>query len=293
VTFKPKIVTKQRDKTVTASVTPRARRKAYGLCHGVTVRDVTQRDVTLKRDKSNATVVDDAPTPGGVLKGLCTTKPDQRRKHGKTLGWTGYASIVRSTQTGLVHAVYVMERFGVRRETARKVLLRLHELRVTYIASWLVIPPSRTAIPVYRYGQQPDAPGIGGKPGGWERKPMAMHNRLPELTHFVTILQALEEPISLPRLAAEVGSHHNNILRLIRHAKSIKLARIAEWERTRSGPVALWCLGAGVNAHRPSPITQREANVRYKAAKRARAKQMSILRALHAPDSAFGLGGAA
>jgi len=201
--------------------------------------------------------------------------------NGKWLGWRGYASIVRETQKGPVHAVDLVERMGLCRDTARKILTRLHELGVVSIASWVVIKPARTAIPVYRYGSFDDAPGISGKPGGWVRQPMALHNRLPELTHFVTILRALEEPITLPKLCKEVGSRHSNILPLIKHAKKIKLVRVAEWDRTRNGPVAMYAIGSGTDVPRPAPMSSKEVNLRWATASRAREKQMRILRSLH------------
>lgn len=209
-------------------------------------------------------------------------------RRGKILGWKGYATIVRDTQCGPVHAVDLVERMSLTRSTARKVLTRLHELRVIYIASWLVIKPAKTAIPVYRFGAEPDAPGIGGKPGGWVRKPMAMRNRLPELTHFVTILRALEDPISLPKLCEATGSKYSNLSPLLKHLKSLRMARIAEWEVTRQGPVALYALGAGNDMPRPRPMPKSEVNARYAAAQIVRAKQSQILRALHfQPDEAM------
>ena len=46
----------------------RARRKAFGWCHVVTVRDVTHRDVTFKRDIQDR---DNTPHSGGVSGEAC------------------------------------------------------------------------------------------------------------------------------------------------------------------------------------------------------------------------------
>lgn len=204
------------------------------------------------------------------------------RYQGRTLGWIGYAKILRSMQRRPIHAVDLVEKMLITRETARRVLLRMHELGACHIVDWAIIGKARTAIPVYRYGPGNDAPGTTGKPGGWPRDAMAMHNRLPELTHFLNIVKLLAEPITAKALAEEVGANHSNILAFIRKARKIKFVRVADWDRTRFGPVAMFAIGSNEDRERPPPMTQKEINERFCKASRDKARMLRMIHALAA-----------
>lgn len=187
---------------------------------------------------------------------------------GRTLGRYGYAQIIRDMQQQPVGIAEVVSRYSVTDQCARRVLTRLHELRVCYVAEWVRLAKVGAAVPRYRYGDQPDAPRPGGKPGKYERIPSRPHNRLAELSHLVLMLRMLQTPMTAPQLSAECGTSHSNCIALLKHCKSIGLLRIAAWARMPTGPVAMWGHGSEPDAPRPLPKPRDQVNREYMRRKR-------------------------
>ncbi len=180
------------------------------------------------------------------------------------MGWAGYASIIRLTQLRSVSVLDVEAMFKAGKQHARRVLTRLHELGVVHIAEWVRTAKVGAAVPAYRYGSGNDAPRPGGKPGAFDRIATRLHNRLPELTHVVGMLRMISaSPITAVALSEECGTSHSNVLPFLRHCRTIGLARVADWEPRRTGPVAMWGLGEGEDAPRPAPKDRREVNAAY------------------------------
>lgn len=207
---------------------------------------------------------------------------------GNQLGWRGYANVVRCIQLRPVHAVELMKRVNMTRDTARRILRRLNDLRVIHVSDWAKVPPSKTYLPVYAYGDKPDVPCPGGIPGGCTRQPWRQHNRLPELSQFITIIKLMEEPITLPELVEKSGSPHSNLRLLVKHMRKINLCRIGDWDVTDRSTVAMYVMGQGGDKARPKRGDHKLANRLYRQRIKARNDMLRVVRALaaNAPEIA-------
>jgi predicted transcriptional regulator len=209
-------------------------------------------------------------------------------KRGKLLGWSGYASIIRLVQLEPRTSRQLAERMNVSLLFMRRILNRLHDLKVVYIAEYRKEYTCGAPVPVFAFGDKPDArPSCN--PPGVQRKPLGRSTTLPELAHAVHMLRLLDEPIVQGDLAEAVGSSYGNVAKFLQHCRRIGLVRIGEW-KTRDGggaPAPMYVLGGGRDAPRPTVQSRYEIEKRYRARRRAREAMQRMIHATAANRSVF------
>ncbi|MBF9672521.1 hypothetical protein IAI19_11785, partial [Streptococcus pseudopneumoniae] len=76
------------------------------------------------------------------------------------------------------------------------------------------------------------------------------------------------------------GTMHHNLAPLLRTMRDLGLARIGAWQ-WRDGsagkPAELWVMGTGPDARRPTPVTSKVKQERYRARRRARVATLRVI----------------
>ena len=195
------------------------------------------------------------------------------RRDGARLNSHGYANILRavqiqpSTPDGIATVVETAAR------TVSTTLWRLADLGLIHEIDWVPnLHNKGRRVPVYAFG-----PGVRAEPPSpYYKHAVSKWTRKSELLAFSFVIHAMiEGPQGTVDLSSLSGYAQRTVRLLIAHCRSIKLARLAEWEtRASRAPVALWAIGSEPDARRPRRMSNTEICRRY-------TKRMAALRPVH------------
>lgn len=208
-----------------------------------------------------------------------------KRRGGKKIGWCGYASILRSIQQQASTAQQLAEKFDVQLTTMRRILARMHDLRVVHVQAWQQSRKRGASLPVWAHGAGTDAQRPAGQiDRRW--KTLLRSTALPELVQTMHMLQVMaSEPVSKVELADRVGSQHCNVTRFVNHCHRIGLVHVADWSvRLHGGRrAALYGIGPGPDVRHPRRISRSEIASRSKQGRAQRQQHLQLIHATAAP----------
>jgi len=211
-------------------------------------------------------------------------------------GLCSFARLVAALKEEPRTADQVQVRFNISTSTARRATRRLLDLRVLCVVE-LRAANMGPAARVYGVGEPlACVPQRPVNRDGRRSRHCATASVAPahEPTRFAAVWHALKAPSSVEDLSAMTGVCPHTLYKLLRCMRSLRLARIGDWEVGRGGErTALWCLGAGNHKTKPPPIDLTELNRAYRERRRMRESGPRITRALAANASIFTLAGAA
>lgn len=211
----------------------------------------------------------------------------RKRTNFGRLSWKGYADILALLKAHAMSGKALSMKTGLSIYTARRLLVRLHELKVVYISSWVKEGYKHGAPAAqYRFGNLPDAPG---EKVGSPRGPLTRYNAMPELVHAVSTLKAMAEPVTVTDLACEMGSQYGNILAFIKHCHAIGLVHIAEWKTRDYGgsPSPMYQVGDAPDRPRPKAQSRSEIEKRYREKRNQRDAMQRMIQATAANRAVF------
>lgn len=210
------------------------------------------------------------------------------RRKNQRLSMAGYADVLRAVVDGPVTQREVVERAGIAKTNAWRILGTLHHMRVIHISAWVARPRS-PYMPAYGIGDKPDAPMPTTRPNGKACEVMAAPKSAPsrlsaEVIGFAALVRALEQPASVAELEAATGIFERTIRNAIGRMRELGLVFIADWERRAYGgglPIANYQWGIGQrDKPRLQPLGRQRAQRRYRESRASREAQQFINRAL-------------
>lgn len=203
------------------------------------------------------------------------------------IGMVGYVDVLRAliNRPSTRHAM--SDALGIVRSNMTPILGALHHYRVIHIAGWTKMQARGAAVPVYAFGDEPDAPASG--PTNY--RPTALSTCLrPELIAFVGLLRLLTDPHSISELSAATGMTMVTVRKVLDRMHELRLAHIACWvprlARMPGPPTPNYQFGIDKrDATRPRPMSVATKNLRYRTAQRRIRQQHAITLALAAANA--------
>lgn len=210
------------------------------------------------------------------------------------IGIAGYSAVLRSLADVFETSEQVALRHGLHVGTARKMLRRLHDMRVIRVADWVSSKPRALACPVYAFGDGPDVPRppcrCTGEPSRHHGATTIKAKPQPELVAFASLIKALCHASTANELAERTGIHFNTIRKAVKHMQAIGLIHIAEWEVHDTGgkKAPMYRLGVGkANKAKPRARTSQEIQKKYRDGLAQRKRLLRITHALASNASVF------
>ena len=209
-------------------------------------------------------------------------------------GWPLYVRVLRQTAEGAT-ARELSTALRIDRNSIRKIVLRLHQGGVLHIASWGESSRGQY-VPIWKTGQGLNAPmpicKTTGAPSLKTTTPAPYRPRC-ESTAFCLFMRALmDEAHSVSSLMDLSGAGYDTVTRVLRLARGLQIAYIADWQSRLHGgsPMPLWRFGfQRPNASRPQTVPRSVVEKRYRDARRAKRAQMAIATALASNSPTFNL----
>lgn len=203
------------------------------------------------------------------------------KRGNRRLGWAGYADIIAALMREPCCAPDLATTQRAKVQTIRRVLGRLHALKVIHIAKW-ERRAFGAAFPFYLWGNGTDAVCPTGRPGVPQGK-LTRVTAMPELVQVVAIIRAMSgiDPVSLAQITEETGSAWGNVGRLVRHCHKLGIVHIGGWERRIRGgaPSRLFAFGPGQDEPRPKTESRAVIERRSRQARQQRAQTLAMIHA--------------
>lgn len=203
------------------------------------------------------------------------------RRHGHRLNSHGYASILRAVQIQPGTRDAIALTVGTAARTVSTTLWRMADLGLIHELEFVPNQNNKgRLVPVYAFG-----PGVRAEPPcAYYKHAVSKWTRKSELLAFSGVIHALlEGPQGTVDLSNLSGYSPRTVRLLIAHCRTIKLARLADWEKRVSGaPVALWAIGNKPDAPRPRRMTNTEICRRYTKRREAMTPIRTVAAAFHA-----------
>ena len=201
-----------------------------------------------------------------------------RREHGR-MGLQAYARILASLRDTPGTAWDLAERFNRGRQRMGETLWRLERGGFVHVSDWVPNLRGRgMLIPRFVFGPGTSAP----YPVPLRRKThgvgLVLSDPRPELVGFMSILRAMEQPVSRAELREATGYSHHRLSELLRCMRALGLVHVAGWNTERIGnPAQLFQFGAGADVRKPRPKSRAEIGRDFRARKNAAAAQRMLL----------------
>lgn len=186
-------------------------------------------------------------------------------------GWLLYARVLRCTAYGGATAIEAAQALGVCLQTMRKLLRRLHALRLVHIAAWEPVGTHNMPVARFVLGDGEDARYVYRKRRGPTAKTgvaplMKAIKPRPELTAFASIVRTLQAgPCTVAALAQFCGLNQSFLYKLVKTMHELRLLRIADWELRLYGgcPGRVYAFEVdGRDAPRPKPVQRQVIDAR-------------------------------
>lgn len=199
---------------------------------------------------------------------------------GKPISLQNYADILKIVRDNPSSAAKVSQATGFRVENIRLCLRRMHALGLVHIIGWTPKAYHTVPRPIYREGAGTDVPPPLTNQGRPSRHQAAQEIRIvagANLVAFSVVVKMMKAgPSHRIELAAESGTNHDNLCKLVRHMHRIGLVHVADYERGRSGvPKQLMAWGEKKDKPRPPRLVRPTSREAY-----AKRKQVRMLSAL-------------
>lgn len=220
-----------------------------------------------------------------------TPKADRstsRRPPKARLGVDGYVRLLAYVRDNPSTIPALAQGFGIGRDTAYKLIGRLHHRGWVRVSEWQQRPRAK-CLPIFSFGRGEDMPipattARGAKIGATVQvlKPTSLS---PELVGLCCVLDELETERNLIELREATGLHRDTIGKLLAAMVAHRLAHIAR-RLPRDGNIGgeyvrYWRIGPGTNAKAPERSARaRENQRRYRMARKQREAMTSIVQAL-------------
>ena len=162
------------------------------------------------------------------------------------------------------------DHFGCSRGSMYASVWQLHAVGVVHIAGRL---HGRGAV-TFRFGAGDDA--------------FYRERATPKVStlKFLALFDALRSPDGISKIGLQrsLGTAHKDIRRYIDFLMELRLVHIADWDRIRNYPLAMYAWGIDKpNAPRPKKASVSQIGKKYRAARAQKSQQVALLNALR-PD---------
>ena len=188
------------------------------------------------------------------------------------IGMVGYARILRSLMLQPGSLMDLRQRDIGKRNTIVRTVAALHRAGLLHVARWDVLPHCKPrAVYAYRSDDEDDAPPPATRQTGRAvespARPVEIERIPPELLTFVKLVEALQAPLKVGDLVAEVGIQESTCRVVLQGLRELRLVHIADWQPRNNPPgppVALYAWGPDRPDARKRTIGRAERNRRYR-----------------------------
>lgn len=208
-----------------------------------------------------------------------------RRPPKVRLGWAGYVGILAALKAQPMALPQMPAVMGIGKDTLYRLVPSLHALGWVHISGWIMLPKS--TMPLYAFGPGDDAEPPTRRPNGRRTATRVLREQpASEVISFSTMLHALDGlRASISEVAEEIGAHRDTVSSALDALVAAEMAHLCAWQPRAHGrggaPIALYTLGAGKPAKKPSLRSRRlAAGQRWRAMVKRRAEFDPLIQAL-------------
>lgn len=197
--------------------------------------------------------------------------------HRGTIGYTRILAVLYGRHSTVREAATSL---GIRlAANVRHAIREMHTAGLVHVASWR--PPSSHGglwSAVWAGGGGKDAP----TPTSATKPPSGAVRTRPEMLTFIAAVRCMQGGHATTRDISDdaSGMSMNAAQALVRLMRELGLAHVAAYEHAGPTLTAAYAFGCGQDAPRPPRMTKREIEARAWAKRKARGRQINILRAL-------------